>query len=94
MSLKVPKEYGKGGKTRRLYISKKLRHFADCYELDMKFISPHSFRHICIKNFLEKSADIAFLAYLMGQESIETTRIYLKRTTIEQQELINKIITW
>lgn len=122
--------YGKGGKTRRLYISKKLRqetlnwlqqegrttgylflnrfhnqfstrgisqqlkHFADCYGLDKKFIYPHSFRHLYAKNFLEKSDDIAFLADLMGHESIETTRIYLKRTTMEQQELINKIITW
>jgi len=30
----------------------------------------------------------------MGHESIETTRIYLRRTSEEQRELIDKIITW
>lgn len=34
------------------------------------------------------------LADLMGHESIETTRIYLRRTASEQQELVDKIVTW
>ena len=46
------------------------------------------------KNFLEKFNDIALLADLMGHESIETTRIYLRRTASEQQELVDKIVTW
>ena len=46
------------------------------------------------KNFLEKYNDIALLADLMGHESIETTRIYLRRTASEQQELVDKIVTW
>ena len=37
---------------------------------------------------------IALLADLMGHESIETTRIYLRRTASEQQELVDKIVTW
>ena len=44
--------------------------------------------------FLEKYNDIALLADLMGHESIETTRIYLRRTASEQQELVDKIVTW
>ena len=51
-------------------------------------------RHRYAKNFLEKYNDIALLADLMGHESIETTRIYLRRTASEQQELVNKIVTW
>ena len=47
-----------------------------------------------MKNFLEKYTDIALLADLMGHESIETTRIYLRRTSEEQKKLIDKIITW
>ena len=43
---------------------------------------------------LEKYNDIAFLADLMGHESIETTRIYLRRTATEQQQLVDKIVTW
>ena len=46
------------------------------------------------KNFLNKCSDIALLADLMGHESIETTRIYLKRTSEEQRNLVNKVITW
>ena len=38
--------------------------------------------------------DISLLADLMGHESIETTRIYLTKSTQEQRELIDKIVTW
>lgn len=51
-------------------------------------------RHRYAKNFLEKYNDIALLADLMGHESIETTRIYLRRTASEQQALVDKIVTW
>ena len=62
--------------------------------LDKKVVYPHSFRHRYAKNFLEKYNDIALLADLMGHESIETTRIYLRRTASEQQALVDKIVTW
>ena len=75
-------------------ISQQLKNYADKYGLDKKVIYPHSFRHLFAKNFLEKYNDIALLADLMGHESIETTRIYLRKTTTEQQELIDKIVTW
>ncbi|MDR1984902.1 MAG: tyrosine-type recombinase/integrase [Prevotellaceae bacterium] len=122
--------YTKGGKTRRIYIPKKLRreaskwlkeerfntgyifqnrfgeqitergismqlkHFARKYGINSRVIYPHSFRHRFAKNFLEKFNDIAFLADLMGHESIETTRIYLRRTASEQRAIVDKIITW
>ena len=54
----------------------------------------HSFRHRFAKNFLEKYNDISLLADLMGHESIETTRIYLRKTASEQQEIVDKIVTW
>jgi integrase/recombinase XerD len=46
------------------------------------------------KNFLEKFNDIALPADLMGHESIETTRNYLRRSSLEQQEIVDKVITW
>ena len=46
------------------------------------------------KKFLEKQSDIALLADLMGHESIETTRIYLRRTSEEQQKIVDDIINW
>lgn len=75
-------------------ISQQLKNYANKYGLDEKYVYPHSFRHRYAKNFLDKYNDIALLADLMGHESIETTRIYLRRTASEQQELINKIVTW
>ena len=93
--------YTKGGKLRRLYIPKKLRNETLEWlgEINRpsgykKVVYPHSFRHRYAKNFLEKYNDIALLADLMGHESIETTRIYLRRTASEQKELVDKIVTW
>lgn len=57
-------------------------------KLKMKFVKVQQ------KNFLERYNDIAFLADLMGHESIETTRIYLRRTATEQQQIVDKIVTW
>ena len=75
-------------------ISQQLKNYAEKYGLDKKLIYPHSFRHLYAKNFLDKYNDIALLADLMGHESIETTRFYLRRTATEQQELVDKIVTW
>ena len=75
-------------------IAMQLKHFAEKYGLKREVVYPHSFRHRFAKNFLEKYNDIALLADLMGHESIETTRIYLRRTTSEQQEIVDRVITW
>ena len=72
----------------------RLKGFADQFGLDPKVVHPHSFRHRFAKNYLDKCNDISFLADLMGHESIETTRIYLRRTTTEQREVFDKIVTW
>ena len=75
-------------------ISQQLKNYAEKYGLDKKVVYPHSFRHRYAKNFLEKYNDIALLADLMGHESIETTRIYLRRTASEQKAIVDKIVTW
>lgn len=64
------------------------------YGLNPKVVYPHSFRHRFAKNFLEKYNDISLLADLMEHESIETTRIYLRKTASEQQEIVDKVVTW
>ena len=66
-------------------ISGQLKKFALKYDINPNVVYPHSFRHRFAKNFLAKCDDIAFLADLMGHESIETTRIYLRKTSTEQQ---------
>jgi integrase len=75
-------------------IAQQLKNFALKYGINPKVVYPHSFRHRFAKNFLDKFNDISLLADLMGHESIETTRIYLRRTATEQQEIVDKIITW
>ena len=75
-------------------VGQQLKRYAIKYGLDPDVVYPHSFLHRYAKNFLEKYNDISFLADLMGHESIETTRIYLRRTATEQQSLIDKIVTW
>lgn len=75
-------------------ISQQLKKFAVKFGLNPKVVYPHSFRHRYAKNFLEKFNDISLLADLMGHESIETTRIYLRRTASEQQAIVDKVITW
>lgn len=75
-------------------IAIQLKHFAENYGINRKVVYPHSFRHRFAKNFLEKFNDIALLADLMGHESIETTRIYLRRTASEQQKIVDRVVTW
>lgn len=75
-------------------ISQQLKHFASKYGLNLHVVYPHSFRHRFAKNFLDRFNDIALLADLMGHESIETTRIYLRRTASEQQAIVDKIVNW
>jgi len=71
-----------------------LKKLARKYGIDPAVVYPHSFRHRFAKSFLDRCNDIAFLADLMGHESIETTRIYLRKTSTEQRQIIDSIINW
>jgi site-specific recombinase XerD len=84
--------FGERIKTRG--IAQQLKSYAIKYGLNPKVVYPHSFRHRFAKNFLEKFNDISLLADLMGHESIETTRIYLRRSSTEQQAIVDRVITW
>lgn len=75
-------------------ISGRLKHFARRFGIDPAVVYPHSFRHRFAKSFLERCNDIAFLADLLGHESIETTRIYLRKTATEQRALVDQIVDW
>lgn len=71
-----------------------LKRAAIRYDVDPSVVYPHSFRHLFAKNFIERNPDIALLADLMGHESVETTRIYLRRTANEQRAAVNEAIDW
>lgn len=75
-------------------ISLGLKRSALRYGIDQNVVYPHSFRHLFAKNFIANNPDIALLADLMGHESIETTRIYLRRTANEQRAAVDAAIVW
>lgn len=75
-------------------IRSRLKHFSALYGLDASVMHPHAFRHRFAKNFIEQCGDIALLSDLLGHENIETTRVYLRRTSTEQQKIINAVVDW
>lgn len=75
-------------------INSQLKVFARRYHIDPSTMYAHSFRHLYAKNFLLKFNDISLLADLLGHESIETTKIYLTRSSEEQKALLDRIVTW
>lgn len=75
-------------------IAYELKQFARRYGLNETVVYPHSFRHRFAKNFLEKSNDITFLADMLGHENLETTRIYLRRSSSEQRDFFDSVVTW
>ena len=75
-------------------IADKLKELALKYRLNPDVVHPHSFRHLFALNFLAKSNDLALLADLLGHESMDTTRIYLQRSSREQKKLIDRVVDW
>lgn len=75
-------------------VAQQLKYYAKKYGLNEQVVYPHSFRHLFAKNFISRSNDIALLADLMGHESIETTRIYLRKTMGEQRHIVDSIVDW
>lgn len=75
-------------------VAVQLKDRARRFGLDPAVVYPHSFRHRFAKNFLGRYKDIALLADLMGHESIESTRIYLRKSSNEQQEIVDRVVDW
>ena len=75
-------------------IEAKLHFYGKKYGLPKEVMHPHSLRHLFGKCFMAQKGDITMLADLMGHSSIETTRIYTRRTMDEQMETLDKIVTW
>lgn len=71
-----------------------LKKFSILYGLDSNVVYPHSFRHLFARNFIEACGDISMLSDILGHESIETTRIYLHRSSTEQKQIVNQIVDW
>lgn len=83
-----------GGRISTRGISLQLQRKALKYGIDPALVHPHAFRHLFAKNFLEQVKDVSLLADLLGHSSIETTRIYLRRTGEEQRAIIDRAVRW
>ena len=75
-------------------IAQQLKELAIKYNINPETIHPHSFRHLFAINFLSRSNDLVLLADLLGHESVDTTRIYLQRSSKDQKRLISQVVDW
>lgn len=76
-------------------ISKQIKKYGTEYGISPDVLYAHSFRHLFAKNFLDKNKnDLPLLSDLMGHESINSTMIYLRRSSTEQRQIIEKTVTW
>lgn len=75
-------------------IRSQLKTVANIYGMTSDVVHPHSFRHRFAKSFIEQCSDIALLSDLLGHANLETTRIYLRRSSSEQYEIVNRVVNW
>lgn len=75
-------------------VERHLKILAREYGIDETVMYPHSFRHMFGKTFYDKEKDLPLLADIMGHSSVETTRIYTRRTAQEQRQIIEKTVRW
>lgn len=71
-----------------------IKGLAEETEIDSELMHPHGFRHFFAKEFIRNHNDICLLADLLGHSNLETTRIYLKMTSREQADVVDKVVTW
>ena len=71
-----------------------LQSIAEETKIDKDLMHPHGFRHFFAKEFIRNHNDICLLADLLGHSNLETTRMYLKMTSREQKDVVDKIVDW
>lgn len=86
--------WGTGENITKSGIQHALEKFGEQCEFPKGLLHTHGFRHFFAKEFIKKYQNIALLADLLGHSSLETTRIYLKYTSKEQGEIVDKVVTW
>lgn len=75
-------------------ISLGLKRFAGRYGINPDVVYPHSFRHFFAKRFMQNTHNITLLSDLLGHESVETTRIYVRLTSEEQRKIVDDTVAW
>lgn len=75
-------------------IESSIKKLAYKYKISPEVMHPHSFRHMYAKACVKNGMDIFDLSDLLGHASVETTRLYLRKSLNEQSEVVNRIVNW
>ena len=87
----------KGKALDRSYIWREMKKLCRAAGVDEDKVFPHNLRHLFARTFYRLNHDVVKLADMMGHNSIETTRIYLKepynvyRKQLEKMDLLVEI---
>ena len=84
----------RGNPLDRSNIWRDMKRLCDSAGVEPGKVFPHNLRHLFARCFYRVSRDVAKLADVLGHSSIETTRIYLTRSSKEQKLLLDKMVTW
>ncbi|MEG0240295.1 tyrosine-type recombinase/integrase [Anaerorhabdus sp.] len=68
----------------RFYIWRMMKRIAIKADVLRSKVFPHNFRHLFAKTFYEKQKDIVRLADFLGHSNIETTRIYVATSNLNE----------
>lgn len=71
----------------RFYIWRLMKNLALKAKVLQSKVFPHNFRHLFAKQYYKKERDIARLADFLGHSSIETTRIYISTSNLNECRL-------
>ncbi len=75
----------------RSNIWKEMKALCERAGVDRDKVFPHNLRHLFAVTFYKMSRDIGMLADILGHGSIETTRIYIKTSSCEYRERLDKM---
>ena len=72
----------------RSNIFKEMKSLCEDADVDSKKVFPHNLRHLFACTYYQKEKDISHLADLLGHSNVNTTRIYLMKSSEEQEKQI------
>lgn len=82
---------GKKGAITRFTAFRILKYYAGQARVKLKKAKLHNLRHYYAKKLSENGVSIDSLAEILGHSSLETSRIYLRKTKKELLDIVNKI---
>lgn len=75
----------------RSNIFKEMKQLCEGAGVDSSKVFPHNLRHLFACIYYKVERDIARLADILGHSSVETTRIYLKASSAEQEKQLGQL---